>query len=722
MTFDPTKLIWLDFETRQGAHNLRYGTYRYAETCLPIILSFAIGDEGWDAVENIDGLAYGDLPDDLRQAIEDPETKVVCWNCNFDRAVWNYALLDSPFLAPAKTLDAMAQAMVSNLPASLDRASTVLGGETKSKDGKDLIKLFSVPHGPRPEERPEEWQRFVDYAGQDIIAMRDVFRSTRPLTLEEWEVYWANEEINDRGVAIDVPFCKAAARLAEEAVWDSNRRLTQLTGGAIKTIHQNIALAEWVYDRLPDDESRLIMTVALIEPEDLEEDDEGYELLAEKTIARGVVERLLDYLRKRGCQDAVLMEVLALREFGASAAPKKFVSALNQEIGGRLRGQIVFSGAAQTGRFSGKGTQPQNLTRTVLGKDAGDDYGFWEAPTVDLITDGCTLERLAAFGNGEVPSRKLALVVRPAFVAPPGKTLIKCDYSQVEARVLPWLSLSEGGEQLLDSFRLADRDPTAPDLYKVTAAGMLHKRPEDISKDERQTGKVAVLACGFQGGKGALMSMAANYRLYFSPEEAQAIVSQWRAANAWAPLFWGKHNRNESYGLWGAAMRAYRQAGQIHSAGRVHFMYEANYLGGSLFMILPSGRVLTYPWCRWREHEKRDRRTKQVLEVRETLTFRRPLGFKALWPGLLAENATQATAADLLREALVELRGRLDVVLHAHDEIVVECLESPGAVRAAIEELEDAMTFDREWADGLPLGVETTVRFYYSAAKLKEAA
>ena len=177
-----------------------------------------------------------------------------------------------------------------------------------------------------------------------------------------------------------------------------------------------------------------------------------------------------------------------------------------------------------------------------------DDYGYWEEPTVALIADGCSLEELRLHGAGEVPARKLALTIRPAFCAKGGRTLVKADYRQIEARVLPWLSASKGGEKLLESFRRSDHRSSAPDLYRVTAAGMTGKKPEEIGKDERQKGKVAVLACGFGGGRNALHAMAANYRMHFSDEEAQAVVNAWRAANPWAPAFWGRHTKDDSYG------------------------------------------------------------------------------------------------------------------------------------------------------------------------------
>ena len=165
----------------------------------------------------------------------------------------------------------------------------------------------------------------------------------------------------------------------------------------------------------------------------------------------------------------------------------------------------------------------------------------------------------------------------------------------VEARVNPWLATSPGADKVLDIFRANDRDPSLPDIYTLAAADILHKDPRAITKTERAIGKVAVLALGFGGSVGALQRMALTYRIHLDDTEARRIVDAWRGANPWAREFWGVHRDGESFGLWGAAMRAWDIPGEITTAGRIAFVYREDYLGGSLFMALPSGRLLTYP-------------------------------------------------------------------------------------------------------------------------------
>jgi len=216
-----------------------------------------------------------------------------------------------------------------------------------------------------------------------------------------------------------------------------------------------------------------------------------------------------------------------------------------------------------------------------------------------------------------------------------------------------------------------------------------------------------------------LHSMAANYRLYFTDAEAQDIVARWRAANPWAPNFWGRHTRHESYGLFGAARQAIESPQIPVAAGRVTFVYVPVRRDGMLICILPSGRPLIYPSCRMRDFDVVDKKTKQVIETRHGLTFRRARGMIALYGGRFAENITQAAAADLLREAIVWLIDRgYRVTSHSHDEIVVECEKKDvPEVKAAMAE---AMLHARDWAKGLPLAVDMSSNWYYTAAKSRE--
>jgi DNA polymerase len=717
--FSSDELVHLDFETLGRESDLKaVGTYKYAATANAIVCAFAVGDapaQTWHADGAI--LDWNYAPSDLRAAY-DRGAVFAAWNASFDAAIWNYSTLGFPFLPPERVIDPMVQAGVANLPTDLESASRALGGPGKQKDGKKLIKLFCV-EGAAPSAHPDEWQRFLAYARQDVEAMREVYRKTRPLPRAEWAQYWAFEHINRRGVGVDLLFVRRAAILAAEDGIASGRRLAELTG-AVTKVTQAKRIAAWLHDNLADAAMREVLTVGIPADDDDADDDEAepHEFsLTRDRVAR--VTAMLDAKRANGGLDPAetkAHEVATLRLYGAGASPKKFGRLQVQEIDGVLRGQYRFAGAGQTGRMTSRGAQIQNLTRDTLGED-----GAAEAALVDAIADGCSHAELAAAEPVDVPvARKLALLVRPALVAGLGKIFVWSDWSAIEARVTPWIAASEGAEKVLDIFRASDRDPSQPDIYTLASAGILHKDPRAITKTERAIGKVAVLALGFGGSVSALKNMALNYRIHLEDSEARRIVDAWRDANPWARAFWGAHRDGESFGLWGAAMRAWETPGEIITAGRIAFVYREDYLGGALFMALPSGRLLTYPRPRWRDVDILDKDKKPTGEKRHELSFRRAHGRAKLWHGTLCENAVQATAADILRQAVTRIETNpaltfMPIRMSTHDEVTIEVDEARAEEAKAI--LRREMLTVPDWAAGLPLQSEECACPWYTKSK-----
>jgi DNA polymerase len=547
--------------------------------------------------------------------------------------------------------------------------------------------------------------------------MRDVYRRTRPLPLAEWREYWAFEHINRRGVMLDMAFVRHAAAMAAEDAVAIGRRLAELTDGAVTGVGQVQRIATWLHDNLADAAMREVLMVGVPSDDDDDDDDEEP---PELSITRDRIARVLAMLEAKRANDpaaAKALEVATLRLYGGGASPKKFARLDAQQVEGVLRGQYRFAGAGQTGRMTSRGAQIQNLTRDVLGKD-----GVAEAPLVDAIADGCSYAALAAAEPVEVPvARKLALIVRPAIVASAEKTFVWSDWSAIEARIPPWLTASPDAERVLDIFRANDADPSRPDIYALAAANILHKNdPGGISKSERQIGKVATLALGFGGSVGALQSMALSYRISLDDAEARRIVDAWREANPWARQFWGAHRGEESFGLWGAAMSAWELPGQITTAGRIGFVYRDDYLGGALFMALPSGRLLTYPRPRWREVDILDRAGEPTGEKRRELSFRRARGRAKLWHGTLCENAVQAAAADLLRATVTRIETNpafafMPIRMTTHDEIVCEVDAARAEEAEAI--LRREMLHPPDWAAGLPLQSEESVCPRYTKSK-----
>jgi DNA polymerase len=256
------------------------------------------------------------------------------------------------------------------------------------------------------------------------------------------------------------------------------------------------------------------------------------------------------------------------------------------------------------------------------------------------------------------------------------------DWSAIEGRVNPWLANSVAGERKLDIFR------QRLDPYKVNAAATVSVPYEDVTDDQRQVGKVQELALGFAGGVGAFASMGRVYGVRLPEPEAKRMIDLWRRANPWAVPWWSDLEQ--------AAWRAMRHPGSVHAAGRINYMYDRQHL----WYALPSGRVLCYPFARIEGEELTYAKAswKPAADASEWPRAR-------AWKGLLCENATQAAAHDILREAL---RGLPAAVAHVHDEIVLE-VPREGAEEAR-ERLMEVM---RTAPDGLPLDCECKIMERY---------
>jgi DNA polymerase len=704
---------YLDFET-WSPHDLTVvGAYRFAGEAFATVLAYAIGRADTAAVAlktTRRPLSWDEMPDALKAhhaRVQRGEAVWCAWNAAFDRAIWNYSTVGFPFMEPRYMIDAMAQAGAAGLPTDLHAASRYAGTNVpKYESGRELIKLFALPASTAsPVSHPDEWMQFVLYARRDVDAMRAVFESTRQLPIEEWQEYWAMEAINECGARVDMSMVAHAAKLAEIDRVKVRAELERLTGGAVTTIDQIARLVTWLLPRLPPEGRAKLLTRE-------EERDEAGEITrpAKMQLTRNRVVSLIvlldDILNQipsaipAGTE--ITRRVLELRRWGGSKTPAKFTRIANSAVDGVLLGQYVFEGAGQTGRASSRGAQVHNLARDTLP---------YEHEAIEAILAGCSYDELAALGDDVPVSRKLSLLIRTAFVPDPGNLFVWSDWSQIEARVLPWLA-GKTGEARLDIFRRVDTDPKQPDLYTRTAAALSGIPIGQVTKALRQRGKVAELALGYGGGVKALQSMGAGYGLYISDLEGKAVVTRWRDHNAWCVEFWGRHDDNTgaSYGLWGAALRALMNPRRVQSAGRISYIFLPEYLQGSLLCVLPSGRILTYRHAKHEMVADLDD-DDNIISYTRHLRFSRGRARVKLWPGMLAENVTQAASADILRGTLVRLKDAR-VRLHTHDEVLLEVAADMAEITA--EALRAEMQRGFAWSAGLPLMSEETIYPYYS--------
>ena len=704
-TFAPEQIGWLDFETRSETSLKLAGPYRYACDASAIVLAYAIGDEPARTAWKYSGLAWADLPDELKahQArVEAGQAVWAAWNAGFDRAIWNYAVSGSRIMEPHHIIDVMAQGAAAGLPPDLMKASRICGREDERKleTGRKLMELFCLPGAAGdPRRQSAQWRQFLLYALRDIDAMRAVFRCTRQLPLAEWKEYWAMESINSRGIGIDLSMVAQAASLAEQDRERANRDVFALTRGEVETVNQVRAMVGWLRSQIPDETGVKILTRRQEEVSD----DGTIRRPAKHSLTRPRVERLLAY-----CQDVLddvetgtdtlkrmlrVQRLLQIRLYGGSRTPAKFNKMAQQHVDGVLYGQYVFNGAGQTGRASSRGVQIHNLARDVLS---------YEHDAIEHLLNGANYDTFARLGDDTPVSRKLSLLIRPSFVPRPGNVFVWSDWSQIEARILPWLA---GAEERLEIFRQVDADPSVPDLYTRTTATLSHVDVKDVTKAMRQRGKVAELALGFGGSVYSLQTMAASYGLHLTDAEASATVTQWRAANPWCVRYWEA--------LWEAILRALERPRQFQPVGHVGYVYLPDYLYGTLLCVLPSGRCLAYRRLKEENVAVLDDDDEPTGEYERQWRFSRGIGRVKFWPGMAAENIVQAVAADCLRGTLRRLEDeRHDVRLHTHDEIL---LEAPDQVAEPVAiALREAMQRGFAWSAGLPLKSAETISPYYT--------
>lgn len=395
---DINNICFVDTETRaepdasvSDGNVKTAGTYRYARRSFVTISTWAIGDgpafdislnRGFDG----DWLCFDELPHAVREfykKAEQREAWFAAFNAGFDRQALSVGTFDFPVIEHDMMIDVMAQAVASNLAPSLEGASRGIGRGGKQSDGKKLINQFCRSNGDTPQSHPADWNRFRSYGVQDTEEMRYVWQATRALPFEEWEDYWISEDINERGVGVDVEFCRKAGIVADAEAARINRELVKWTNGQITAVTQTKRIADWVYDRLDNSEAREIMVKEWNEEAT---DGDADEIVGKLSLEKGRIEKLIAYFdakrEKEGGltgADELVVDIITARQFGGSTSPFKFKKIEAQHVGGVLSGQYVFNGAQQTGRYSSKGVQVHNLTRATLGR--------YEDEAIEMIND-----------------------------------------------------------------------------------------------------------------------------------------------------------------------------------------------------------------------------------------------------------------------------------------------------------------------------------------------
>jgi DNA polymerase len=444
--------IYVDIETYSSVDLKKSNVYRYTEAPDFQIL-FA-----WWAIDNDPlQLALGaDAVAAIPHLWDDDVTKVA-HNAAFERICFSEFIRrrecgPAGYLRPDPWLDTMALASEAGYPKSLGQLAVALGAEPKDEAGTRLINLFCKPnrkgHRTLPEEKPVEWQAFLDYGKQDVATLRDVHSKLPGWPTEmERQVYLADQLINDTGIPVDTEMAALAVATAEDNRMVDELEIMALTG--ISNPGSNVQMLGWLRAQGVEVPNLQAATVEA--------------LLQDPEALPGATQRVLE-----------------LRQELALVAAKKYSAALDRvNHDGRLRGSFQFFGA-HTGRWAGRGVQLQNLPSATLG-----DKDATEAEVETAIAAGVLDLKLGAGATAHT----LKALVRAMFTGP----FTVVDYAAIEARVVAWLA---GEEWALGAF--AD----GRDIYVETA--------ERMGGLTRKEGKVAVLALGYNGGINSLRVMGAQ--------------------------------------------------------------------------------------------------------------------------------------------------------------------------------------------------------------------
>ena len=667
----------IDIETYSDVDIKKVGLYRYAQSPAFTILLLAYSLD-FGPVQVIDLASGGPrscFPVWLHSALKDPNYIKHAYNapfewyclCRFFR--WDPAKEGRVFLPQWRCT--MLHGLCCGYPAGLDAVGKALGlpqDQRKLSAGKALIRYFCTPCAPTktngqrkrnlPHHDPAKWDLFKTYNAQDVVTEMEVERRLSAFPVPDAvQAQWVTDQvINSRGIAVDLDLVCGALELDAAAREQYLTEAAELSG--LDNPNSVQKLTKWLQQELTEENIPNLSKATVTE-------------LLGKDLPSEAVRRMLE-LR---------------RELGKTSNKKYNALETAACADGRVRGLLQFYGAARTGRWAGRIVQPQNLPRTYIKTQL--------LPLARELTKKQQMDGLRLV-FGSVPDT-LSQLIRTAFIAAPGCTLVDADFSSIEARVIAWLA---GEEWALEVFRTHGKiyEATAAQLYNVPIEKIVKGNPEYAL---RQYGKAATLALGYQGGASALIT--AGHLGKDTPEEKLLdIRDRWRQKNQAIVNFW--------YMVDAAAKEAVQTGRQVElQNGPLAFARECDTAGELDFLTirLPSGRKLYYA----RPHMGTNRFGQPSLcYFGQNQTSKKWQALET-YGGKLAENITQAIARDCLAEAIDRVEGAgYPVVFHIHDEIVTEV---PGGSQADLERITQLMGRVPAWAPGLPLNAEGWVNPFF---------
>lgn len=658
-----TRHLSVDLETYSDIDIRKSGLHKYCSSPDFEILLFAYSFD-FGPVELVDLKQGEQLPQEVLAALQDENVIKHAYNAAFEISCLNAA----GFATPAEQWRCtMLHGLYLGYPAGLAALGNAIGlPEDKKKFGIGLalIRYFCVPCKPTksngnrtrnlPQHEPEKWELFKGYCKQDVVTeMEDYKRLVSFHVPDEVQHDWLIDyELNKRGIYIDRELVEGALAIDAEYKAILTEKAVKITG--LSNPNSRGQLLEW-----------------------LNENTE----LALQDLRKGTVADTL-----KATTDETARELLEIRKELSKSSVSKY-TAMDQVMcaDGRVRGLLQFYGANRTGRWAGRLIQVQNLPRNYI-------ENLDTARELVKKHNRRGLELL--YGN---IADTLSQLIRTAFIAPEGNTLCVSDFSAIEARVLAWLA---GEQWRLDVFAGHGK------IYEASASQMFGVPIELIKKGNpeyalRQKGKVAELACGYQGSVGALKAMGAD-KMGLSDDHLQDIITRWRQANRRIVDFW--------YQVEQAALSVMNTAQPVGLNHGIIFALEGNAVYGNDFLTvrLPSGRKLFYPAPYLAENQF----GKQAVHYR-ALGVNNKWSTNSTYGGKLVENITQAVARDCLALALRRLvEAGYKPLMHIHDEVVLEVPESQMNENE-LDRINEIMCKPIPWAEGLKLNAAGFVSKYY---------
>jgi DNA polymerase len=644
----------IDFETRGTANLPDVGLDKYANDPSTEVLCIAFGTEP----QNV---KCGSISEPILQPLLDHVAsggKIAAWNAMFEYAIWNCVCVPKygwPELKLEQCIDTMAVAAANNIPQALEDAGAFLDTNyQKDTTGKKLIQKLCKPSIKGIfNTDPALLNELYLYCAQDVRTEMAIAALLRPLDASEQDIWTLTQRINTRGVPVDPEELQNAVIAVEKAQSAIDEECIALTGCKPS---ERQKLLNWLNEQCVD----------------------MPDLTAETVSAKLASTNLADHVRR----------ALELRQEGSQTSVAKYAKMLEIQRNGRIRNTLVYHGAS-TGRWASRGgLNLQNIARPTLSDEQIER-------SIVSVFDGQT------GSMGELSS-----LVRSAIKAPDGETFVDVDFSSIENRVGVWLA---GQKDKIEMFR------KGLDEYKTFASTSLYRVPYDeVTKDQRQIAKSAVLGAMFGQGAKGLVKYAEGMGVKLTEPQAQNAVDSYRASYAEVKRLW--------YGCESAAIHAIRQPGDVFSPNscfkesdenwdlitqvpvskiKFHIKYEK----GALWMILPSGRSI----C-WQRPELELLPTpwgteKLGVTVHSQNTYTRQWTRNKLIGSSIFQSAVQATARDFLANAMVGLdTAGYKIINSVHDEVLLLVEEQNG--ESAMADVIRIMTTPPSWAPDFPLAAE----------------